>query len=105
MEWYSHSAWRREDESGYSTPWVSARELLDFHDSHCKMVTITGAHPTRRFGLADGSQFEKEPIGILTNRELMAYQPGEWYPLDPLRGKRQFQQLEESDEAQWGIWV
>ncbi|MGH2767255.1 MAG: glucose-1-phosphate cytidylyltransferase [Actinomycetota bacterium] len=125
---------------------VDLRALLDFHRSHGLVGTVTGVHPTSRYGemRTEGSMvlefnekptkpegyvsggffvlgqeifdylnddpdlfFEREPLQKLARDGQLAVYPheGYWLGVDTYRDLAEINELWESGEAPWKVWI
>ena len=99
---------------------VNIAELVEFHKSHGKLVTMSAYNPGQRFGVldidesgrinefrektsGDGSLINIETVAKLG--ELMAYKhTGFWQCMDTVREKEQLEKMWNNNNAPWKIW-
>lgn len=125
---------------------IDITQLLEFHQHHGKLATITAVQPAGRYGALDlrsenkvggfiekpqgdggwvnggffvlspkclgliandSTPWEAEPLNALVKKEqLVAYQhDGFWQPMDTLRDKNHLEELWQTGQAPWKIWV
>jgi len=105
---------------------INIDELLNFHKSHGKALTMTSAQPDGRFGAleinagyfvcepkifdyitqGDRTVFEQDPLKNLAHDgEIFTYKhDGFWMPMDTLRDKNLLNEMWDEQKAPWKIW-
>ena len=92
---------------------IDLEDLVSFHESHGKLVTVTAVRPPARFGALelDGERvdhFREKPQleGLARDGELMAYKhDGFWQCMDTIRDRNRLEDLWASGEAPWKVWA
>ena len=98
---------------------VDLRGLLDFHEAHGKMATITAVRPPSRFGGltvvepgivdyidGDATVLERRPLEALAQAEQLAAfrHDGFWQCMDTIRDKQALEEMWLARDPPWKVW-